>query len=63
MGYSDGCSGKDLTMVGYGSQLYVMEWAINMAKERYPGISIELIDLRTILPWDVETVERVCDEA
>lgn len=51
--------GKDLTIVGYGSQIYTLEWAIKMAEERFPGISIELIDLRTILPWDVETVEKV----
>jgi 2-oxoisovalerate dehydrogenase E1 component beta subunit len=50
--------GKDLTLVGYGSQIYTLEWAIRLAEERYPGISIELIDLRTIMPWDVETVER-----
>lgn len=51
--------GKDLTIVGYGSQIYTLEWAIRMAEEKFPGISIELIDLRTIMPWDVETVENV----
>lgn len=50
--------GKDLTIVGYGSQIYTLEWAIQMAEQQMPGLSIELIDLRTILPWDVETVEK-----
>eukprot|EP00158_Paraphelidium_tribonemae_P001503 Partr_v1_DN24484_c0_g1_i1_m66422 putative branched chain keto acid dehydrogenase E1, beta polypeptide len=50
--------GSDLTLVGYGSQMYVLEWAVQMAEQKYPGISIELIDLRTIVPWDVETIER-----
>ncbi|KAI3640251.1 hypothetical protein MIR68_001129 [Amoeboaphelidium protococcarum] len=50
--------GSDLTLVGYGSQLYVMEWAIAMAEQQFPGIKIELIDLRTISPWDIETVEK-----
>lgn len=48
--------GKDVTVVGYGSQIYVLENAIDMAKKKYPGLSVELIDLRTILPWDQETV-------
>lgn len=51
--------GKDLTVVGYGSQIYTLEWAIKIAEEQMPGLSIELIDLRTLLPWDVETVEKV----
>lgn len=50
--------GKDMTIVGYGSQLYTLEWAIQMAEAAMPGLSIELIDLRTIMPWDTETVEK-----
>jgi 2-oxoisovalerate dehydrogenase E1 component beta subunit len=50
--------GKDLTIVGWGSQLYTLEWAIQMAEQKFPGLSVELIDLRTIMPWDVETVEK-----
>lgn len=49
--------GKDVTVVGWGSQLYVLENAIQMAEKRIPGLSCELIDLRSILPWDVDTVE------
>ncbi|OZJ03408.1 hypothetical protein BZG36_03596 [Bifiguratus adelaidae] len=48
--------GKDVTVIGWGSQIYALENAINMAESK--GISCELIDLRTILPWDVETVAK-----
>ncbi|KAI8348813.1 thiamine diphosphate-binding protein [Choanephora cucurbitarum] len=48
--------GTDVTVVGYGNQIYTLENAIQLAEKRLPGISCELIDLRTILPWDVETV-------
>jgi len=48
--------GKDITVIGWGSQMYVLEEAVEMAKS--VGIDCELIDLRTILPWDVETVIR-----
>jgi 2-oxoisovalerate dehydrogenase E1 component beta subunit len=42
--------------VGWGSQLYALENAIALAEREIPGLSVELIDLRTILPWDVDTV-------
>ncbi|ORX60505.1 Thiamin diphosphate-binding protein [Hesseltinella vesiculosa] len=48
--------GTDVTVVGYGSQMYVLENAIQLAEKKMPGLSCELIDLRTILPWDAETV-------
>ncbi|KAI8335572.1 thiamine diphosphate-binding protein [Chlamydoabsidia padenii] len=48
--------GTDVTVVGYGSQIYALENAIQLAEKKMPGLSCELIDLRTILPWDVETV-------
>ncbi|ORY46095.1 Thiamin diphosphate-binding protein [Rhizoclosmatium globosum] len=50
--------GKDLTVVGWGAQLYVLENAVNEAEKRMPGLSVEIIDLRSILPWDRETVEK-----
>ncbi|KAI9204791.1 thiamine diphosphate-binding protein [Polychytrium aggregatum] len=50
--------GKDVTIVGWGSQLYVLENAIALAEKQMPGLSCELIDLRTILPWDVETIAK-----
>ncbi|KAJ8491075.1 hypothetical protein OPV22_012796 [Ensete ventricosum] len=47
--------GSDITLVGWGAQLSVLEQAcVEAAKE---GISCELIDLRTLIPWDKETVE------
>ncbi|KAI8973904.1 thiamine diphosphate-binding protein [Pilobolus umbonatus] len=48
--------GSDVTIVGYGSQIYTLENAIQLAEKKMPGLSCELIDLRTIAPWDVETV-------
>ncbi|KXS18065.1 Thiamin diphosphate-binding protein [Gonapodya prolifera JEL478] len=48
--------GKDITLVGYGSQIYVLESAARMAEAAMPGLSVEIIDLRTIVPWDEETV-------
>lgn len=49
--------GGDVTIVGWGGQLKVLERACDMAKQQY-GINAELIDLQTILPWDAETVEE-----
>jgi 2-oxoisovalerate dehydrogenase E1 component beta subunit len=46
--------GTDLTIIGYGLQLRQIRMAVSMAEEA--GISCEVIDLRTILPWDKETV-------
>jgi 2-oxoisovalerate dehydrogenase E1 component beta subunit len=51
--------GKDITVVGWGSQLYIIEKAVRMAQSQIPGLTVEVIDLRTILPWDVETVAKV----
>ena len=46
--------GSDITLLGWGAQMEVIEKAMELAKA--DGISCELIDLRTLLPWDVETV-------
>ncbi|XP_046848362.1 2-oxoisovalerate dehydrogenase subunit beta, mitochondrial-like [Xenia sp. Carnegie-2017] len=49
--------GSDVTMVGWGTQVHVLRDVAQIAKEKLE-ISCELIDLRTILPWDVETIEQ-----
>ena len=46
--------GTDVTVLGWGAQMDVIEQAVEAAEK--DGISCEVIDLRTILPWDVETV-------
>ena len=50
--------GTDLTLVGYGAQIQVLRQALKEAENQL-GVSCELIDLRTILPWDVDTVVKV----
>ena len=47
--------GKDVTIISYGQPLYTCNTAIQKAEQDL-GISIELIDLRTVYPWDKETV-------
>ena len=47
--------GRDLTIVSYGQPLYLCSSAIAAAEKDF-GISVELLDLRTIYPWDRETV-------
>ena len=46
--------GTDLTLVTWGAMLPICEGAANEAAEK--NISVEIIDLRSILPWDVDTV-------
>ena len=43
--------GKDITLVGWGNQVRVLMEAARMAEEK-DGISCEVIDLQSILPWD-----------
>lgn len=47
--------GNDITIVGYGAQIHVIKEACEIAKNEF-GVDCEIIDLRTILPWDKETV-------
>ncbi|PEQ11047.1 alpha-ketoacid dehydrogenase subunit beta [Novosphingobium sp. PC22D] len=46
--------GSDVTIVSYGSQMYRVMQAMEGLGEA--GISAEVIDLRTISPWDKQTV-------
>ncbi|KAF8136501.1 pyruvate dehydrogenase [Boletus edulis] len=59
--------GSDLTLLSWGTPIYHCEAAINILRSPPSALEplippsirsakIELIDLRTILPWDVETV-------
>lgn len=48
-------SGSDLTIISYGHPLYTCSAAIEKAEKDF-GITVELIDLRTVYPWDKETV-------
>ena len=47
--------GKDLTIVSYGQPLYLCSSAISAAERNF-GISVELVDLRTLYPWDKKTI-------
>jgi len=47
--------GTDVTLLGWGSQMQRLEAAADRAAK--DGISCEIIDLQTIVPWDVDTVE------
>jgi pyruvate dehydrogenase E1 component beta subunit len=49
-------AGKDLTLISYGAQMKEAGEAAALLDEQ--GISVELIDLRTIYPFDIETVVR-----
>ncbi|WP_028108913.1 alpha-ketoacid dehydrogenase subunit beta [Ferrimonas futtsuensis] len=52
-------NGSDITLLGWGAQMELIEKAAKMAADI--GISCEIIDLRTLLPWDVDTVAKsVC---
>jgi len=46
-------AGSDVTVISYGNMVHVAQAAINAS-----GIAAELIDLRTLLPLDTETIEQ-----
>jgi 2-oxoisovalerate dehydrogenase E1 component beta subunit len=48
--------GADLSIISYGRPLYTCSAAIQAAEKALPGANIELIDLRTIFPWDRQLV-------
>ncbi|MBL6734264.1 MAG: alpha-ketoacid dehydrogenase subunit beta [Shewanellaceae bacterium] len=48
--------GHDLTLLAWGAQVEIIEQAAVTAAAQ--GIACEVIDLCTLLPWDVETVVR-----
>ncbi|RYV01994.1 alpha-ketoacid dehydrogenase subunit beta [Shewanella sp. OPT22] len=46
--------GSDITLLAWGAQMEIIEQAAEMAEK--DGISCEIIDLRTLSPWDADTV-------
>lgn len=59
--------GSDLTLLSWGTPIYHCESALSFLRSPPPALealvppslrsaTVELIDLRTILPWDIETV-------
>lgn len=48
--------GKDLTVVSYGQPLYLCSAAIDALEQEVKGLSVELVDLRAIYPWDRATI-------
>jgi pyruvate dehydrogenase E1 component beta subunit len=47
--------GKDLSIITYGAMLHTAMHAAERAQEE-DGLELEVIDLRTLLPYDVETI-------
>ncbi|MEC8679978.1 MAG: dehydrogenase E1 component subunit alpha/beta [Bacteroidota bacterium] len=47
-------AGSDLTIITYGMGVH---WALDIAK-KFTDHSIEIVDLRTLQPWDKETVKE-----
>ncbi len=45
--------GSDISIITYGSGVH---WALDYARQ-HPGISIDILDLRTLLPLDYEAIE------
>lgn len=51
-------TGSDVTMVAWGTQVHVLREVVKLAQENL-NVSCELIDLRTLMPWDLEAVAEV----
>lgn len=49
--------GNDVTVVAWGQQVHVCMEASRIV-ERLEGIQCEVLDLRTLVPWDVDTVAQ-----
>lgn len=47
-------TGSDVTLLAWGAQMEIIQKAAALAEK--DGISCEIIDLRSILPWDSKTV-------
>ncbi|CAG0917925.1 unnamed protein product [Notodromas monacha] len=52
--------GADVTLIGWGTQVHVLKEVAEMAESQL-GVSCEVIDLVSIIPWDKETIfKSVC---
>ncbi|MGB0430178.1 MAG: alpha-ketoacid dehydrogenase subunit alpha/beta [Bacteroidia bacterium] len=51
-------SGTDISIITYGAGVH---WAVEIAKE-LSTISIEIIDLRTLIPWDKQAVQQTVEK-
>lgn len=49
--------GKDVTLISYGAMLHITVQAAEIAKEKL-NIDCEVIDLRSIVPLDIATIEQ-----
>jgi len=47
--------GSDVTLIGWGTQVHVLREVAELAQQKL-GVSCEVIDLVSILPWDKDTV-------
>ena len=48
--------GTDLSVISYGMGIH---WALDVAKKlEHDNINLEVVDLRSLLPWDKETVKQ-----
>jgi pyruvate/2-oxoglutarate/acetoin dehydrogenase E1 component len=51
------CEGTDITLVTFGAMVHVAESAAQEV-HTIDGVSVEVIDLRVIKPYDFETIEK-----
>jgi 2-oxoisovalerate dehydrogenase E1 component beta subunit len=49
--------GTDVTILSYGAMLHVAMDAADLASEKH-SIDVEVIDLRTLVPLDIEVIEK-----
>lgn len=50
--------GTDLSIITYGMGVH---WALDLLKDQ-PDLSLDILDLRTLLPWDQDAVRRTVEK-